>query len=416
MDSDSIYNYAGKIASVKRRLEDSINCATACQFLDALSDYGLSKGRVTYYAGRLPTIVAWFDQRSKILANVTKDDCRSCLRDIMEKTQAGDSKRAFAETLKKLIHFAKKEEIGEKKDGKDYVKEVAWIRPRAYAKTGSKQEIRPGDLLTPEEIEILIDAVARISRYPVRDRAMVTCLYEGAFRPGELLRMTIRGVMFKDRIAIVTTSGKTGQKTVPLLLSYRPLLDWIEQHPLKEKPDAPVWIGMTKLKVLNYQYLRLLVKDAAKQAGMKKRVWNYLLRHTRLTDVAKKHPDQILKKFGNWHGQGSTKMMEVYIHLSESDLENAVLKEHGLVKEEEEKRLTLKNCPRCSEQNTVGSKRCVRCGFILDEKLAADIAQTEGETLRSLVKRIERLERMDKKIDMMFEQFLSKRTQKSSQP
>jgi site-specific recombinase XerD len=138
LDSDDIYNYTGKIASVKRRLEGSINCAIGCQFLDALSDYGLSKGRVTYYAGRLPPIMAWFDQRSKIVGNATKDDCRSCLRDIMEKTKAGDSKRAFAETLKKLIHFAKKEEIGEKKDGRDYVDEVAWIRPRGLCFGTSK--------------------------------------------------------------------------------------------------------------------------------------------------------------------------------------------------------------------------------------------------------------------------------------
>jgi hypothetical protein len=68
------------------------------------------------------------------------------------------------------------------------------------------------------------------------------------------------------------------------------------------------------------------------------------LRHTKLTDVAKKHPDQILKKFGNW--KKGTEMMEVYVHLSESDLEEAVLKEHGLLTEGEIKKgLTLRACP-----------------------------------------------------------------------
>jgi hypothetical protein len=227
-------------------------------------------------------------------------------------------------------------------------------------------------------------------------------MYEGAFRPGELLRMSIGGVMFKDKVAVITTSGKTGSKTVPLLLGYRPLLTWLEQHPFKDDPDAPVWIGMTRGKVLTYQYLRQLVKNAAKQAGIKKKVWNYLLRHTRLTDVARKHPDQILKKFGNW--KGNTKMMDVYIHLSESDLEEAVLREHGLLPEDrKDEKLTLKQCPRCNEANTIGVKRCIKCGFIIDEQLAIESVQEELDAFQSISKRIDKQEEVQKKILAMLD-------------
>jgi integrase/recombinase XerD len=221
----------------------------------------------------------------------------------------GETKSAYAKTLKRLIHFAKTSEIGEKKEGQDYVQEVAWIRPTAYLKQGEKQEIKPSDILTYQELEMLVDAVNKISRYPVRDSAMIICMYEGAFRPDELLRMAIGGVLFKDKVAVISTTGKTGSKTVPLLLTYKPLLEWLHQHPEKDDPDEAVWMGMTRRKVLHYQYLRNLAKDAARQAGIKKKVWNYLLRHTRLTDVARKHPDQILKKYGNW--KGNTRMMEV---------------------------------------------------------------------------------------------------------
>ena len=100
--------------------------------------------------------------------------------------------------------------------------EVAWIVPEIYIKTGRKKEIRPGDLLTYDEFEMFMDGVARVSKYVVRDKAMTMCMYEGAFRPGELLQMTI-GLVFKDKIAVITTTGKTGEKTVPLLLSYKPL-------------------------------------------------------------------------------------------------------------------------------------------------------------------------------------------------
>ncbi len=42
MDSDAIYNYTGKIDSVKRRMEQFEDSKIALEFLDALKDY-LSK-------------------------------------------------------------------------------------------------------------------------------------------------------------------------------------------------------------------------------------------------------------------------------------------------------------------------------------------------------------------------------------
>lgn len=294
MDGDSIYNYTGKILSIKKRLENpedaTGNDKAASEFLDALGDYGLSKGRVVYYAARLPRIIEWLSNHQLELKDATKDDCRECLRYITSDKYAGKTNRAFAEALKRLVHFA-----------------------------------------------------------------------------------------------------KTGEKTVPLLLSYRLLLDWMEQHPFKDDSDAPLWWSFATHKVIGYGYLRKVVKNAA---GIKKKVWNYLLRHTKLTDIAKKYPDQILKKFGNW--KKGTEMMEVYVHLSESDLEEAVLKKHGLLPEGEKKKvLTLKACPRCSEQNTA-AKRCVKCGYILDERLAMKVAHREQKMLEELSRTVKEHEHVQK--------------------
>lgn len=99
---------------------------------------------------------------------------------------------------------------------------------RGLCKEWKEEEIWPNYLLDTEELEALIDATAKVSRFPVRDKAMIMSLYEGAFRPGELLNMTVGGVLFKDNIAVVSTTGKTGEKIVPLLLSYKLLLEWIE--------------------------------------------------------------------------------------------------------------------------------------------------------------------------------------------
>lgn len=386
MTSDSIYGYAKRIDTIKRSLAGYHNGKIAGRFLDALSDHGLSNGRIVYYGCRLARMVKYLEQKNLRLENMSRDDCREALRNITCDQYAGMTNRAYAEALKRLVHYAKTETIGEKRDGKDYIEEVSWIRPDSFSKRGRKREIRPGDLLTTDELESLVGAVSQVSKFPVRDSSMLLCLYEGAFRPGELLNMTVGGVLFKDKIAVISTTGKTGEKTVPLLLSYKPLLGWISYHPCRDNPDAPLWWSFHTRKVLGYGYLRKLVKSAAIKAGIKKKVWNYLLRHTKLTDVARKHPDQILKKFGNW--KKGTDMMEVYVHLSESDLEEAVLREHGLARKETARDLRLKDCPRCGEENTVGAKRCSGCGYVIDEEAASKAAQAES-ALRDRMEEIE---------------------------
>ncbi len=96
-----------------------------------------SKGRVVYYGCRLPRIPGWFEKLQISLKDSTKDDCKEALRNITEDQYAGKTNRAYAEALKRLVHFAKKGEIGEKRDGKDCVK-VSWIRPENF-EAGKKE-------------------------------------------------------------------------------------------------------------------------------------------------------------------------------------------------------------------------------------------------------------------------------------
>jgi phage FluMu protein Com len=64
-------------------------------------------------------------------------------------------------------------------------------------------------------------------------------------------------------------------------------------------------------------------------------------------------------------------MASIYVHLSGRDVDNALLKVHGIKKpeEKEESQLNPKKCPRCQEINQFTNKFCNRCGMILDETL-----------------------------------------------
>ncbi|MEM4365922.1 MAG: tyrosine-type recombinase/integrase [Candidatus Nitrosocaldus sp.] len=119
--------------------------------------------------------------------------------------------------MKRLIHFAKHKEIAQGEGS--YCEEVAHIRPDRYKRQAMKREsVRATDLLTREEFLRMVEAVAKVSRYPARDRALLYVMYEFAARPSELLNMRIGNLRFYEGYAEVTTEGKTGVKTLTLVL------------------------------------------------------------------------------------------------------------------------------------------------------------------------------------------------------
>jgi hypothetical protein len=84
-------------------------------------------------------------------------------------------------------------------------------------------------------------------------------------------------------------------------------------------------------------------------------------------------------------------MASIYVHLSGRDVDNALLKVHGIKKpeEKEESQLNPKKCPRCQEINQFTNAFCNKCGMILDKKLEAEKIQNDLE--RSHADRIIRI-------------------------
>ena len=56
---------------------------------------------------------------------------------------------------------------------------------------------------------------------------------------------------------------------------------------MKDNPNAAVWIGLkdkNRMKQLEYSAAASLLKSLAKRAGIKKRIYFYLFRHTRIDE------------------------------------------------------------------------------------------------------------------------------------
>jgi len=378
----NIHDYTGRLERCKRTVSKLRNGDLALRFLSYLGALGLSVARISKYAGHLPSLLRAIDFDP---SEATREDIEKVVAWINTHPYRELTKHDLKITLRKFIQYAK---LGSCDKKTPLPPEIAWFSLTVREKDS---RVTPENLLTPEDFKAIVQKIENR-----RDKALVHILFEAALRPGELLGMTVGSVQFKENYCLISVNGKTGIKRIPLVVSFKPLLEWLEEHPYKNDPEAPLWISLAtnyKGKRLCYRHFRLIIKRLVKKSGIKKDVWPYLFRHSALTALAKVFTEARLEQYAGWiHG---SKMTRRYVHFSARDLEDAVLELHGLKKSEETGGLPkLVECPRCGNKNSPGNVRCGFCGMILDRETAAKIEEKEQERDREIFDRLGRLEKV----------------------
>ena len=244
-----------------------------------------------------------------------------------------------------------------------------WI-PTKISKCNQKI---PEDLLTEEEVKKLVEFAPTI-----RDKAFVITLYESGCRNGEMLSLKVKNLSFESQGTSLSVHGKTGARRVMIITATPYLRDWINNHPLKDDPNAPLWI-MGDGQGLTQAGSTAMLKRIAKRAGVKRKVNPHNFRHTRATHLANFLTEAQMKEYLGW--TQSSDMASVYVHLSGRDTDNAILEMHGLKKEDKKasKKLKPLKCMRCGEVNKSTSKFCDKCGAILDLKTAVEFEKQQKD-------------------------------------
>jgi hypothetical protein len=173
-----------------------------------------------------------------------------------------------------------------------------------------------------------------------------------------------------------------------LVTSIIPVKEWLTEHPKADDPSSYLFYHNNAEGRMSYPYLRKLIKNLQVESGIKKRILAYLFRHSSITEYVRllKSP-QLVKRYGNW--SKNSNMINMYEHLADSDQEDAILKLHGLKKEDENKTSILfsKICPSCKERNSADKSYCVKCGEILSKKLAQEREARKQDEISRLEKK-----------------------------
>ena len=404
--SEEIYNFERSIARYRRTIGGLRNGEVALRLLDHLASLGLSAAAISNNAAHLVALLRLidFDVRS-----ATREDVERVVA-VINRNRNWKAKTKYHKkaVLRRLIQYAK---CGSCERGAPIPPEASWIR---LSKHDKDSRVTPEALLSREDFEAIVKAADN-----ARDKALVYTLFEGALRPGELLSMSVGSVEFKDRYCLITVNGKTGLKRVPLVASYKPLLEWLEQHPRRTDPSAPLWCSMAtncKGERLSYRHFRLIIRGLAKKAGLRKAVWPYLFRHSTLTALAKVFTEARLEQYAGWvHG---SKMSARYVHFSARDLEDAVLELHGMKAPGHVDVPKLIECPRCKQENPLGTVYCRRCGYVIDKNVAAKKEEDERKKDELLLQLAEDVKQLKASVAFLLssQQSASQQLPQSAQP
>ena len=382
-----IHEYKRKLKKSLERLESSkisrANKKAIVDFHQECFAEGLSIARVERYVFILKQIA---EILKKDFKRATKKDIIRVMQEIESRDYTEWTKLFYKVALKKFYRWLR--------GTKEPPPEVAWIK--LTMKNGNHK--LPEELLTQDDVKKMVEAAKTL-----RDKALIAVLYESGCRVGEIASLQIKNVSFDKYGALLIVDGKTGMRRVRIINTVPYLASWLSMHPMRGNPDAPVWISENSTEMIKYRTIVKILKNSAKGAGIQKRVYPHLFRHSRATHLAKHLTEAQMKQYFGWV-QGSD-MASVYVHLSGRDLDSTLLKINGIKvdEKEEQKEETLKPivCPRCSHSNPSTAKFCQKCGMALDLKTAMELEeerQKADSLMNLLVKDPEVLELLKKKI------------------
>lgn len=277
---------------------------------------------------------------------------------------------------------------------------LAYINPElgAVIKLKAPKNELP-DILTPEEVEKLIDACIT-----PRDKALISVFYESGARRGELLAVRLKHVTFDEYGSVISLpKSKTKTRRVRLVYAASYLRQFLECHPLKANREAFLFCSLhTPHGVISSSGLHYQLRCIAKRAGIPiEKVYPHNFRHSRATHLSEHLTEAQLKEMFGWV-QGSS-ITGVYVHLAGSDIDRAILQMHGMAKEPE-KKLTVAKCPRCKEINPESVSYCGKCGMPLKEEardqIEKETADLDLDILKAAILNPEILKELEKRLNM----------------
>lgn len=275
---------------------------------------GLAENTVINYVLDLEKFISFFDQNTTFsLTEVTDEDVRLFLYTTAPKLAVSSQARLLS-SLKSFYDFLLLEK---------YIDQ----HPVAFIDL-PKQSRKLPDVLSVQEIDLLLSTFDVSTALGNRNQAMLELLYGCGLRVSELTVLRLSDLFFEEGFVKVTGKGNK-QRFVPIAMhTQQCVADYISNFRTEltsVKEDNEYLFLNRRGKALTRAMVFTIIKDAAKNSNLQKSVSPHTFRHSFATHLLENGAD--LRAIQLMLGHESITTTEIYMHVDRKKL-RAVIEQH----------------------------------------------------------------------------------------
>ena len=176
------------------------------------------------------------------------------------------------------------------------------------------------DMLSEAEVERLLAVKLPATPRGLRDHAVLEVLYASGLRASELVGLRLENYLREERLLRVIGKGNR-ERLVPIGEKAMAAVDrWLANgrpELVKAKTGGEIFLGEHGRR-LTTDRIWQIVRDMAKLAGLEKKIWPHLLRHSFATHLLSRGAD--LRAIQEMLGHASLATTQIYTHVDQARL------------------------------------------------------------------------------------------------
>lgn len=271
---------------------------------------GLSENSISAYKNDLRRYLKFIanDLRIKDLGGITLQHIENYLEELTAMDLSVSSVARNISSIRSFHEFA-------------VVEKMAEANPAELIDLPQKTKNLP-EILSPQEIETIIDIPNRETDAGIRNAAVLETLYATGMRVSELVQLELDNLFFE--IGFIRVIGKgnkerlvpVGEKAQSALEHYVEVVRPKFQHNKNpQKAKNRIFLSqrgnpLSRMSIWN------IVNDAAERAGIEKNVYPHIFRHSFATHLLEGGAD--LRAVQQMLGHSSIETTEIYTHVDRS--------------------------------------------------------------------------------------------------
>ncbi|MBE6194718.1 MAG: tyrosine recombinase XerD [Rikenellaceae bacterium] len=180
------------------------------------------------------------------------------------------------------------------------------------------------DILTIEEIELIINSIPLDNIKGKRDRAMLELLYSCGLRVSELTSLRLSDIFFGEGYIRVMGKGSK-QRLVPVgNVARERVMLYMDERKAKDTKDKDILFLNNRGKALTRNMVFMIIRKAVERVGIEKSVSPHTFRHSFATHLLEGGAS--IRQVQEMLGHESIETTEIYTHLDTSRLRDTVEK------------------------------------------------------------------------------------------